>query len=69
MKAMKPELEEKLRKLASTDWGTFTQIAGEEVLIVFSARLLRKEGKSWNEISLKLGITVMQARTACKKIS
>lgn len=66
---MNGDIEQKLKKLAENDWGKFTEILGQDALIVVSARLLRKEGKSWREISIKLSITPRQAQYACKKIS
>lgn len=59
-------LDVKLQKLANEDWTTFVQILGEDGLMVVKARILRSEGKSWGEISVRLNMSPQTARTACK---
>jgi hypothetical protein len=59
-------LDDKIKELAITDWQTFMEIAGPDFVVVVKTRVLRNEGKSWREISMKLGITPAQARTNCK---
>jgi len=59
-------LDEKLQQLASKDWKQFMEIVGDDFILTAKARLLRHEGKSWQQISVKLETTPSKARTACK---
>ncbi len=61
------ELDEKLKKIASENWEEFLRIVGDDSIVIAKARLLRKEGKSYNQISIKLSITESKARYACNK--
>lgn len=60
------QLDEKLKELATTDWEQLMEIAGPDITFVIKARLLRKEGKTWQQISVVLKSTPMKVRTACK---
>ncbi len=60
------ELDKRLQQLATTNWEQFMEIVGKDFIITAKARLLRKEGKSWQQISVKLETTPSKARTACK---
>lgn len=62
------ELDKKLQDIAISDWKQFLEIAGDDFIITIKARVLRKEGKSYQQISMKLSITPAQARYACKKL-
>lgn len=64
---MSSELDDKLKKLAIDDWEQFVAIMGEDSLVVAKMRLLKKEGKSYRQISLKLSVTESQVRYATKK--
>lgn len=62
-------LDTKVQKIAQEDWKQFMEIAGPDFLMIFKARIMRIEGKSWQQISVSLQITLQQARTACKNIA
>lgn len=59
-------LDDKLQKLAITNWAQFLVLIGADTLKCAQARLLRAEGKSYQQIATKLGMTVQQVRTAVK---
>lgn len=61
------DLDLKIKEMAQTDWETLMQLMGSGALITVKARLLRKNGKSYKQISVKLEITEAQARYACNK--
>lgn len=61
------ELDNKLQELAKTDWETFFQLVGPNAILTAKARILRKEGKSYRQISVKLEMTESQVRHACNK--
>lgn len=61
------DLDSKLQQLALSNLALFTALIGKDALTNAKARLLREEGKSWEQISRKLNITRSQARHACKK--
>jgi hypothetical protein len=63
------DLDKKVKELATTDWEKFMQVAGPDFILTFKARIMRSEGKSWQQISMKLEITPMQARVCCKNIA
>lgn len=60
------DLDKKLQEIATTNWEQFMEIVGPEILITAKARILRKEGKSYQQICIKLEMTESQARYACK---
>lgn len=59
-------LDDKLKELSQIDWDTFVAMIGEESITTAKIRLLRKEGKSYRQICLKVGVTMSKARSACK---
>lgn len=61
------EIDERLQEMAKTDWKKFMEIIGEDSILIAKSRLLRKEGKSYQQISLKIGTTISQVRHACNK--
>lgn len=61
------ELDQRLQDLAIHNAAMFIALIGRDAMMNAKARLLRSEGKSWKQISLKLEITESQARYACKK--
>lgn len=63
------DLDKKIKELAISDWEKFMQVAGTDFLITFKARILRSEGKSWQQISMKLEISPRQARVCCKDLA
>ncbi len=63
------ELDEKIKNLAIENWAQFVVLVGRETLICAKARMLRKEGKSYNQIMIKLGMTKSQVRYACQNLS
>lgn len=60
--------EDKLKELAATDWQEFVRIIGPDAVLVAKIRLLRLNGKSYQQISTKLHVTENQARYASKDI-
>lgn len=61
-------LDDQLKNLATTDWKQFMEVVGEGTLITAKARILRKNGKSYHQISVKLSLTQSQVRYACKDV-
>lgn len=64
---MKEELDNELKDLAKNDWDKFIILMGPESVTVAKMRLLKKKGKSYRQISLKLTVTESQVRYACNK--
>lgn len=60
-------IDEKLKQLATTDWVKFCEVVGEDFILTARARILRKNGKSWQQISMTLQITPKVARNLCKE--
>ena len=60
-------IEDKLKNIAIEDFANFLVLMGRDNLNIVKARILRNEGKSLNQIALKLGMTISQVRTAVKK--
>lgn len=61
------ELDKKLQEIALTNWNQFVTLMGEDAIIAAKTCLLRQNGSSYGEISIKLKITEKQARTRCEK--
>lgn len=61
------ELELKLQDLAIKNWAVFIAVMGDNAMTIAKAKILRKEGKSYYQIGMKLHITEAQARYACNK--
>lgn len=64
---MKPltALDRRLRELAILNWSQFVALIGEDALTAAKICLLRKESRSYGEISQKLGISEKRARYWC----
>lgn len=62
-------LEEKLRNMAQVDWERFVNLLGADALMAAKITMLRRDGNSYKQISIKLRITERQARYGVKKIS
>lgn len=63
------ELDNKLKNIANTDWEAFTAIVGSDAIMAAKICILRSEGKSYSQISIKLKITEAQARYAWYKFN
>jgi predicted transcriptional regulator len=61
------ELDKKLQEMAIMNWPQFVQMVGLDAITAAKVCLLRKNDKSYGEISNKLGITEHQARYSCQK--
>jgi hypothetical protein len=61
------ELDRQLQELAATDWPTFVELVGEDIVIAAKVCILRAKGKSLAQISKKLSLTKSMAETRCKK--
>lgn len=61
-------LDHKIQEIAATEWETFAELVGPAGIIKIKARMLRQGGKSWQQISVMLDITLQEARTACKDL-
>ena len=61
------ELDNKLKELAKTDWEEFLRIVVDDSILIAKARLLREDGKSYRQISIKIGMTPAQVRHAVNK--
>lgn len=59
-------LDDKIQQLAITNFAQFLVLIGHDALQAAKARMLRAEGKSYQQIALKLGMTIQQVRTAVK---
>jgi hypothetical protein len=62
------DLDKKLQQLATTDWHTFMTIVGQDNITVMKARILRQDGKSYQQICVQTGLTMAQARNAVKNV-
>ena len=51
------ELDKTLQNLAALDWPTFVQLVGEDAILAAKICLLRKKGKSYNQVAINLHIT------------
>ena len=61
------DLDRRLQQIASEDWERFKDMIGENAVIAAKTCLLRGEGKSYHQISIKLMVTESQVRYACGK--
>lgn len=59
------ELDRKLQELALINWPAFVALLGEDAILSAKICLLRGGGKSYGEISLKMGISSAKARSRC----
>jgi hypothetical protein len=56
-------------KLLQEDFKTILQLMSDKEVITIMARKMRVDGKTYQQIQVKLGITQTQARHACKVLS
>lgn len=61
------DLDRKLQEIAKNNWQQFVEMVGEDAVTVAKICLLRREGKSYGQISVKLGITERQVGYNCGK--
>ena len=59
--------DEKLQDLAMCNWAMFVSLLGKDALISAKIRILRDEGRTYQEICNKLNVSIMQVRHALKK--
>jgi len=59
--------DEKLKELAMGNWAMFVAIVGKDALLGAKIRILRDEGRTYQEICNKLNVSMMQVRHALKK--
>lgn len=57
------EIDKKLQQIALTDWPLFVSMVGADAIIRAKVCLLRKEGKSYEQVSTKLHISYKRARS------
>jgi hypothetical protein len=67
MAAELTDLDKKLQEMAVKNWQQFVMLIGEDAINAAKVCLLRKEDKSYGQISRKLGLSEHQARYACSK--
>lgn len=56
------ELDKNLQDLAAIDWPAFVQLVGPDNIMAAKICILRKSGKSYNQIAMKLHTTKASAR-------
>ena len=59
------DLDKKLQEIALMNWKQFVALIGEDALLSAKICLLRKNGKSYGEISNKLNVTERLAQYRC----
>ena len=64
---MKNELDKKIQDIASTDWQTFMQLIGPDALFEIKVRMLHQDGKSYQQIAVKLEQPMHKVRYAVIK--
>lgn len=60
-------LDTDLQNLANSDWPAFVKLVGEDNIRNAKICILRKRGKSLNEIAIKLRTTKRVAERSCGK--
>lgn len=60
-------LDKKIQDLASTDWQTFLSLVGPDVLFEIKVRILHQDGKSYQQIAVKLEEPMHRVRYALTK--
>lgn len=63
------DLDSRLKDIAINNWDSFSNLIGQEAILAAKVCLLRSEGKSYSQISIKLSITESQARYAWYKFN
>jgi hypothetical protein len=61
-------IEEKIKDIASNDWHQFLELVGEDTFITMKVRLLRKNGKTYQQIMIQTGLSMMQVRHRAKSV-
>jgi hypothetical protein len=61
------QIDKELQELATFDWTTFCQMAGEDMILSLKMCYLRRKNSSYGIIQMKLGVTKMQVRHATKE--
>lgn len=51
------DLDKDLQNLAAMDWPAFVKLIGEDIIVSAKICILKKKGKSYNQISNRLRIT------------
>lgn len=59
------KLDKQLQDIATQNWDQFVAIIGPDAITTAKICLLRQQGKSYGEISVKLSITEKKARYWC----
>ena len=61
------DLDKKLQEIATKNWSQFVALMGQDAIIAAKICMLRKEKKSYGEISVRLGVTEKRARYWCNE--
>lgn len=61
-------IDDKLREIALTDWEEFVKIVGMDSILIGKMRLMRINGLTYRQISIKLSVTESQVKYACKNL-
>lgn len=63
------DLDKKLQEMAVMNWPQFVSLLGSDAITAAKICLLRRQNKSYGEISVKLNITEKKARYWCGECS
>lgn len=63
------DLDNQLRQLANVDWPAFVDLIGHEAITAAKVCMLKKQGRSMNQISNRLSITKRKVQVRCEKCS
>ena len=61
------DMDEELKHLALSDWHAFVTLIGPDAIITAKVHVMKKNGKSINQIANKLKITKSQVETRLKR--
>lgn len=61
------KLDEKLREMALVNWDQFVALIGEEAILKAKMCMMRKDGASYGQICMKLGVKKGAIRYNCSK--
>lgn len=64
------KLDEKLREMALVNWDQFVALIGEDAILRAKMCMMRKNGASYGQIKMKLGVSESAIRwncNSCKK--
>lgn len=59
------DLDKQLQEIASKNWQQFAALIGDDAIKRAKVCLLRGKGKSYQQVSMKLGLSENQVRYAC----